>query len=284
MLESMTGFSEASDRSDRFLIQVSIKSVNGKFLNISTKCNRQCLKIEEDAYRILKSEFRRGTITVMITLKADPLSSINFESLSGKLGEIPEEFQPVTAELGSLIRAVSGGTEQEEISKADITRASSLLETCARKLRESRQAEGAELEKEILMLLDRIETVSGNIREQAPEIEENLKQKLTASVNELIGPDSRIEEADIAREIALRCEKADIREETERIAIHIQAFRNTVAETGEAAGKKLNFLCQELHREVNTLGVKIMETSFASPVIDLKTDIEKLKEQIQNVE
>ncbi len=283
MLESMTGFSESSDRSGSHLIQVSFKSVNGKFLNISIKCNRQCIRIEEEAYRVLKSSFERGTITAVITLKADPLSTIRFDSLAEKIRDIPEEFQPVNAEIGSLVRAVSGNTEQDDIPDDVIERTSVLIRSCAEQLRQSRQKEGAELEAEINLLLDRIDAGVSTIRESSSDIEKRLRTRLTDSINELLGPQLQLNEADLAKEIALRCEKADIREETERLMIHIKSFRDTI-NANEASGKKLNFLCQELHREINTMGVKIMDTSFASEIIDLKTDIEKLKEQVQNVQ
>lgn len=286
MLESMTGFAEVFNTENDFSVRISIKSVNGKSLHIHTALNRQCLPIEEGAYAAIKSNFHRGTISALITItKKDFLPLKHIDDILTKVKELPERLLPVSVEIGSILRAARTGSDIDDTPPAVRKIILAQIHQCVMELKESRKAEGEKLTQEVLPIAKGIKKEISRIKEALPELEKEVITNLTSTINSFLKEnDVMVDESDLAREIAVRCEKTDVKEEVERSLIHIDSLIETVEKNNGPVGKKLDFICQELYREVSTLGVKIKNTGYSSMIIDLKTDIERIREQVQNVQ
>lgn len=285
MLESMTGFAEVSARHDNVFITVSLKSVNSKNLRISTSGNKQCLEIEKRAYQMIREQFARGSISLTTHISHDPLSPSSLKALSSIFSNIPEDFTPLTFEGGSLLRALQHTDIPGGLSDDVIESVTGLIRKSVKELKASRKEEGNKLAGELIPRAGIVKDFAEELTRRQPEIDDLLQKELERSVNELLKiTGSSVDRSDLARECAIRLEKADIREETDRLLFHIETLIDTVTSEDDVVGKKLDFICQELHREVNTLGVKAKDTSIVSKTVTVKTEIEKLREQIQNVQ
>ena len=285
MLESMTGFAEDSAHHENVLITVSLKSVNSRNLRISTSCNKQCMALEDKAYRIIREYFSRGSVSIMIHIDSDPLSQSSIQTLADKIKELPEELNPVSVEAGSLLRALRHVEDKYDLPEESVASISSIIETTAEKLRQCRREEGEKLSEEFIPRALSIKEFAEKLKEKQPEIHKALQKELEQSLNDLLEmTGSRVDKDDLARELAIRLDKVDIREEIDRLLVHIDSFIETVQSSDTVVGKKLDFLCQELHREINTLGVKVKDTSIILETVTIKTEIEKIREQVQNVQ
>ena len=295
MINSMTGFGRSEVSDDRHKITVEIKSVNNRYLDLNIKMPRKFNALDTKIRNTLKRFMKRGKVDVFISYedfsKTDTAVKYN--------AQIAEEYLKnirTMAEAFSLSDDVSAATlsrypevfTMEEVPQ-DEAELWALLEQALKQAGDSfataRKTEGDFLEKDLLEKLDQMETNVAFITERAPQIVETYKEKLRAKVQDLLD-DKQIDEARLLTEVTLFADKIAIDEELVRLRSHVEATRQTIlkGDDKEGVGRKLDFLAQEMNREANTILSKSTDADLADTAIDLKTGIEKIREQIQNVE
>jgi uncharacterized protein YicC (UPF0701 family) len=285
MLESMTGFAEASGTWQGCSVRVGLKSVNGRGLAVNINANRSAFNLEEDVYRAVQAACRRGTVAAFITITVPAAATAGLGTLQRVLRDLPPGFPAVTAELGSLMRFARAAADDRVLPAGLVRAAARVTRTAVRRLCASRRAEGGRIVREILPRARRVAREIALVARSMPDINRRLAADMLAAVNAYLKDAGlKLRQEDIARELALRAERADTSEELQRAALHAAALVATINGRDPEAGKRLDFLCQELAREVNTLGAKLRGMRHAARVIAIKSEIEKVREQVQNVQ
>ena len=291
MVCSMTGFGRGEYLDDEKKIIIEIKSVNHRYCDINVKLPRTISRFEPEIRKRLKLYAERGKIDVFITyqnLKTSETVKYNKE-IAGEymnylkqIGEdfgLEEDIKPtVLARFPDVFSLEENyGAEDEEY--ADIQK---VLDEAGKMFLESRQKEGENLAKDLLDKMDEIETLVNRIESMAPQIIEEYREKLTAKVQDIL-ENRDIEEARIVQEVVIYADRVAVDEELVRLHSHIQAVRDILSED-KAVGRKLDFIVQEMNREANTTLSKSDTKEVTDIGIDLKTLIEKVREQVQNLE
>ena len=302
LLKSMTGYGRAQEQIGGRDILVEIKSVNSRYLEQNVRIGRNYTYLEEELKSLVKSRVARGKaeIAVSITLvegkKAD--IRVNDEIVRGYLDAMkqynasaPEDCRlagdvPITGEmrwktiigLPDVFRVEKPQEDEEAVRQAVLSVADKALAAFV----SMRETEGEKLRTDVLNRLTFIEERVKLIEEQAPELTEKYRERLYSRISELLGT-TAIDEQRILTEAAIFSEKTAVDEETVRLHSHIAQMRDMLAEEG-SIGRKLDFLVQEMNREVNTIGSKVQDVSITAVVVDMKSEIEKIREQIQNIE
>lgn len=291
MVVSMTGFGRSKVVSGPFSVNVEIKTVNHRFSEFNIRMPRQLLKIEEKMKKILNQYIRRGRIEVYVTLEGE--GTVTRKVLvDWKLIEEYYQFIQTAKErygiegnisltdlltLDELVHIEESEIGNEELENAVL----SALKEAIVLLKQMRLAEGAELKKDITANLYQLESSVIELRKYAPFVVQGYKERLTKRMADFLN--GQYDEARILTEVAIFADKADINEEMTRLCSHVQQFLHTL-EDKEPVGRKLDFLVQEMNREVNTIGSKANDSNIAKMVVEMKSLLEKLKEQIQNIE
>ncbi len=282
---SMTGFGYASKDFDEYEISVRIKSVNNKGIDISIKGPRDILFfIDIDIRNIIKKHFERGSFQVFIDLKyKKPKIFMNVETLKTAVENIKSVMKeiglsPSDDKLYDLASGLASELEETVIDEELKHNILSTLEEACVSLKEERKKEGEKLIKDIQERLLIIEDYLKKIEEQKEEIIQKNKEKITEKVKELLGEEFS-ERAFI--EATLLADKMDITEEIIRLKSHIQRFKELINQD-VPIGRKLDFLCQEMLREINTMGTKM--PWFSEYIVEMKTQLEKIRQQVQNIE
>lgn len=289
----MTGFGRGEFSTDGFTATVEFRSVNSRFCEVSIRLPRTIAERESEIQRLVKGVFSRGRINVQIQIELpSDISSeqqINREAAAAYRGLL-EELRDAAGlkepiQLEHILRfpdvfhtVENGGGEADEIWNAVLK----ALDEGSRKMLEMRRREGEALEKELLDRLTEIETNLLIVEEQAPERLPSARERLRDRLSEIID-DERIDNDRIEFEMALLADRLDIREECVRLRSHIDIFREAVS-GDEPVGRKLNFLSQEMNREINTIGSKANDAGLSHVVVRMKEQLEKIREQIENVE
>lgn len=291
MIRSMTGFSKAEVSENGINVTIEIKSLNGKGLDISARIPRNLNYKEIELREILKKNISRGTIAININVAHTDGSqyfSINNEAAKAcyaSLNEIRKELKlKDTVKLEHVIHFANSFPPAEIADEADKEWAVVLkaLKNAVIAINKMKSAEGQQISKDMLermnkiaASIDKIEGISTN---KIPEEREKLRMKIA----QLFDSDE-IDEHRIQMELVLIADKLDISEECVRMRSHIKFFFETFKDS-EPIGRKLNFLMQEMNREVNTIGSKSNDTEIAHLVVAVKEDIERIREQVQNLE
>lgn len=291
MLRSMTGYgwSERTEGGQR--IRVEVRSVNQRFLDVQVKAPRVLLQVEDRVRSAIESALSRGRITVYVEWKsaADAAPAVNMDAareLVRQLRALGEDLSvPGEVNLSLLTRFPQIFEQGGETAEADAVWAAlqpAAGEAIAR-LVEMREAEGSKLRDELAGRLGAIEAVVGEIEASAPEASVAMKERLITRLASLVDGSIPVDETRLAQEVAIAAEKVDFTEEVVRLRAHIAAARECL-DSDEPVGKRLNFLVQEMHREANTIGSKGGDLGITGSVVSAKEEIEKLREQVQNVE
>ncbi|WP_234400715.1 YicC/YloC family endoribonuclease [Virgibacillus senegalensis] len=292
MVRSMTGYGRKVCAIDRMDITVEIRSVNHRFLDISAKIPQTILYLEEEIKQKIKEYFNRGRVEVHIHLEGGALVSRNLV-VDWKLmdqyiehlrtikdtyhlaGEIPLEM---ATGISDLFQVEEVGQEFDGLSE-------SLLETvqgaCSQAY-QMREKEGGELAKDLLSRVENIEKLSKWLGERRDIVIMEYRDRIINRIQDYLQGEIK-EDARIIQEAALLAEKGDITEEVTRLLSHVNQFRHTLLQQS-SVGRKLDFIVQEMHRETNTIGSKSNDIQISEKVVDLKSEIEKIKEQVQNIE
>lgn len=291
MVVSMTGFGRSKVYSTNFSVTAEVKTVNHRFREYNIRMPRQLLKIEEKIKKKLGEYIYRGRVEVYITLEGEGFINrkvhIDWNLLDDyyrALMKIKEKYQ-----LDELISIQDLVTKDEFISIEEEDTGNeeledlvlNAIEEAAQQLIEMRYIEGNELEKDIRKQLQQFEQHIHQLETYFPSVVNQYKERLYKKIEDILS--GQVDETRILTEVAIFADKVDINEELKRLQSHLGQFKHTIA-LNDPIGRKLDFLLQEMNREVNTIGSKANDSFIGKQVVDLKSLLEKMKEQVQNIE
>lgn len=291
-MRSMTGYGTAEAMYNGKKITVEIKSVNSRYSDISVKMPRLYTFLEAPVKKAVTNYTSRGKIDVFINVdtSADESKEVCVNvSLARAYREAIERIAEETGTLGD-VNAVTLARlpdvlvlDAEDEDSEEMTRVVlDALDEAGRMYVKMREDEGENIRIVLTGYLDQIESIVGIIEEHAPEIVTNYRNKIEARMKEIMGS-VPYDEARLLTEVALFSDKVNVDEEIERLKSHIEQMRE-MFKAKEPIGRKMDFLIQEMNREINTTGSKCNNLAIARNVIDVKAEIEKLREQVQNIE
>lgn len=289
----MTGFGSASRRGRGLDLEVEIRSVNHRFLSLKQNLPEGFGKAEGEIERLVRARIGRGSVTVSVSVKAAsgpgaPLPDLaTLRATARRLREIGKALG-LKGDLtfSDLLSIPSLWSESRANGPAaDLwPRIRPLVARAVDALAASRAREGAKIARDLQARLDAIEERLDRIQERAPEVVAAYERKLEERIRALLsqkGMDGA--RADVIKEVALHADRVDISEEIQRLRAHIGEFRKILGLKGQV-GRRLDFLCQEMGRETNTILSKGNDTRISALGVEIKTEIEKIKEQVENVE
>ena len=289
MIKSMTGYGSAKGTVEGIEVSVELKSVNNKFLDTSVRLPRSFIFAEETVKAAVQSHISRGKVDVFVTVDTsmadDMVVRVNEPLLKGyidALQHIADEYAlPNDISVMSVSRFPDILSVEKKELDADAV-ADGIKSITEQDFDSMRVREGEKLRNDVLLKLENIENFVGIIEESAPKTVTEYRQRLLQKLNEVLGS-AGVDESRIITEAAIFADKVAVDEETVRLRSHISQLR-TMLETGSPIGRKIDFLMQEFNREANTTGSKCQNSDIAHVVVDLKSEIEKIREQIQNIE
>ncbi len=292
MILSMTGFGRGEAEYEGRRYTAEIKTVNHRFLDVSIKMPKSLSKFEGRIRNTLKEYLERGKVDVYITFYNTSPDTACIHYNKGIATEYMRYFKEIAADFGldddirvsTLSRFPDVFTTAEEELSEDLIwqELEPVLRDALKETRTSREKEGENLKEDILSKLEEIKKQVGIIEERAPEILENYRKKITEKVEELLNGAS-FDENRILTEVAVFADKICVDEEMTRLKSHVGAMGDELKKGG-AVGRKLDFIAQEMNREANTTLSKANDLFVSDTAIEIKTGIEKIREQVQNIE
>ena len=292
MIKSMTGYGSAKGTVEGIEVCVELKSVNNKFLDTSVRLPRNFLFAEETIKSAVMSHISRGKVDVFVTVDTsmadDMIVKVNEPLLKGyieALESISKEYglpNDITAMSVSRFPDVLNVEKKELDADAVAEGIRIIAEQALCDFDGMRIREGAKLKEDVLSKLETIEKLVGIIETESPKTVEEYREKLKQKLFEVLGT-TDIDETRIITEAAIFADKVAVDEETVRLHSHMAQLR-TMLDGGSPIGRKIDFLLQEFNREANTTGSKCQNAEIAHVVVNLKSEIEKIREQIQNIE
>lgn len=292
MIKSMTGFGrgEAADEKRRFTVE--IKSVNHRYLDVNIKMPKKFNYFESSIRALLKEYMERGKVDVYISCEEYGEANVSLKYNAALAAEYLRHLQSMAQEFGlendirvsSLSRypEVFVMEEQEDDEKELLRGLETSIRAACEQLDASRIREGEHLKADLCGKLDAMLAYVDFIEARAPEIMKSYRTRLESKVKEIL-ENRQLDEARIAAEVTIYADKVCVDEETVRLRSHIRSAYDTL-EAGGSVGRKLDFIAQEMNREANTILSKADDLEISDTGINLKTDIEKVREQIQNIE
>jgi uncharacterized protein (TIGR00255 family) len=293
MIRSMTGFGTAEGSVGDARVTVEVRSVNHRFFNPSIKLPNAMGRWENDVREAVRRGIGRGAVTVAARYEtagatAATIDDRRFAEYVARLRELQEKFnlRPDALDLAAILRLpdvvvsdggdpLAGGTAEELVAVVD---------RAVGALTEMREAEGARLAGYLDERLAVVEAALGRIEERAPRRLIEQRDRLRASVRELAGGVA-LDEGRLEQEIAILADRLDVNEELSRFRAHVAAFRDTMRDPGsDGIGKRLGFLLQEMLREANTTGSKANDAAVVADVVSIKEELERIREQVENLE
>ncbi|MEY2191286.1 TIGR00255 family protein [Bacillus sp. OV166] len=291
MVISMTGFGRAKTESDCFSVNVEVKTVNHRFCEMNIRMPRQLLKIEDRMKKKLNQYIRRGRVEVYVSLEGEGVVTrkvhVDWKLLDEYYQFIKQAREKYDVEGTLTLQNLLSRSELLHIEESEAGNEEldnlvlAATEEAAKYLTQMRMAEGEELKKDLLAILSQLESHVFELQKFAPLVVQSFKERLTKRMEEFVN--GQLDETRILTEVAVFADKADINEEVTRLKSHFQQFLQTL-ESMEPIGRKLDFIVQEMNREANTIGSKANDSNIAKKVVDIKSLLEKLKEQVQNIE
>ncbi len=292
MIKSMTGFGRSEVGTEIRKITVELKSVNHRYCEISLKAPKKLGFFDATIRSRLKKYISRGKVDVFITytdLTEGKICVTYNEELArdyfNNLMKIRDEFElDNDIRVSTIARMPDVLTLDEQTVDEDELYAllEQAIDTAAQQFVDSRIAEGAHLASDLESKLSTMLELVDQVEKRMPEIVSEYRKKLTDKISELLG-DTKLEASLVATEVAIMADRICVDEETVRLRAHIHNMKDTL-EKGESIGRKLDFIAQEMNREANTILSKANDLAVSNLAIDLKTEIEKIREQIQNIE
>ena len=292
MVKSMTGYGRAEDTLNGCTITVELRSVNNRYLDCNVRMPRLYLFAEETIKSRVQNTISRGKVDVFVTLDStggeqvqvsvnQPLADGYYAALT-QLAERYGLSKDISVSLLSRFPDVLLAEKAEEDVEQRAQDICSVLDRALADFDQMRTREGARLETDVLSRAARIEELVGKVEERSPQTVAEYRAKLEARMNEVLS-NTQLDPARILTEAAIFADKVAVDEETVRLRSHIGQLWHML-EQGGATGRKLDFLIQEFNREANTIGSKCSDIDIARHVVDIKAEIEKIREQIQNIE
>ena len=292
MIRSMTGFGRAQASVEGFNITVEIRSVNHRYFEFYAKIPRTYSFLEEKVKALLSTGISRGKVECSIQLEATAdesvVVSVNeplakgyvdaIKQISEKFG-LADDLSALSVARFSDVLAISKAPVDEEELWAKV---SPVVNEALQGFISMRETEGKKLSEDVLSRADTIIENVSYIEERSPETVKLYSERLLERMKNVLG-DTQIDESRILTEAAVYADKVAVAEETVRLRSHIEQLHEMLG-SSEAVGRKLDFLVQEINREANTIGSKAQDVDIARRVIDIKAEVEKIREQIQNIE
>ena len=292
MVRSMTGFGRAKNQINGFDVTVEIKSVNHRYFEFSLRIPRSYNFLEEKIKNFLSQKISRGKVEVSILIddlnQNSTVVEINREYADAyikaladlsKQYKIKNDLKVSTLALNSEMFKVRRVAVEDEVIEAAIM---PVLEEAVENFISMRSVEGERLLKDVISRTESILSKVGFVEARSPETVTAYKEKITQKIKEMLS-DNTVDEQRVLTEVAIFADKVAVAEETVRLRSHIKQF-NSLLLSDEAVGRKLDFIVQEMNREANTIGSKAQDIEIAHTVVDIKSEIEKIREQIQNME
>ena len=292
MLKSMTGFGRAQKEIDGYVITVELKSVNHRYFEFSSRIPRQYGFLDEKLKSYINGKVSRGKIECYVTIEAlntdtadvvvnHTLATAYVNALKeiAETYELKDDFGASTISRFPEVLVVRKSDEDEEKLWGYVQ------EVCSDaidKFVTMREVEGSKMKDDIYSRGQFILDCVSYIEERSPQTVKEYNDKLVERVHELLG-DVSLDESRILQEVAIYADKVAVAEETVRLRSHIEQL-NTFISSDEPVGRKMDFLVQEINRETNTIGSKANDVDIARKVVDIKAEVEKIREQIQNIE
>ena len=293
-MKSMTGFGRQDFRSEDVDISVEIKTINHRYRDYFIKIPRVLNPLEEQIRETMGQTIARGRVEVFIKFKT--LTAKNKTILFNK--ELAREYLKVLNSIKTMDSMISDEVNLDLVARfPDVVEVEEdagddeqtwqvlkpVLEQALAQVDASRQRDGVAMQKDMMARCDAIGTMTDDIAEKAPAMLENYRQSIRNQVEGYLG-DAAVEESRILTEVAVMADKLDISEELTRLKSHTGRLHTMLAEADEPIGRKLDFLVQEMNREINTIGSKSNDLAIANIVVNVKSEIEKIREQVQNIE
>ena len=292
MVKSMTGYGRARQERNGRNITVEVRSVNNRYLDCTVKMPRAYIFAEDAMKALVQKYISRGKVDVFVTVDAvtadqtvvqvnEPLARSYYQALSRlrEMFSLEDELSAATLARFHDVLAVTKAEEDLEMISADIC---AVLEEALTAHRQMRSVEGEKLFSDIAGRADTIESVVAKVEERSPQTVSEYRARLEAKMREVLQSTS-IDESRILTEAAIFADKIAVDEETVRLRSHLSQLR-TMLSGDEPVGRKLDFLIQEVNRECNTIGSKCNDLTIARDVVNMKAEVEKIREQVQNIE
>ena len=293
MIISMTGFGLANNNNKNFDIEFNFKSINNRFFDCKIKLPTSLSSLEKELYKITKEECVRGSIQIYCKIKMNTdnihIPKINKKKLDkfyNSLKPINDKFDNTNFNLNISFDQLLNNLNDEltsDLSNKDKQNVLSVFKLGLKDLLNSRLNEGKKIEKDIKSNLKDLKIICKKINVLQPKNKkikfQKLKNRITNIINEF---EYQLDDSSLYKELAIYSDKYDISEEIVRINCHLEQF-DSYFKSEKYPGKKINFLCQELFREINTIGSKSNNDSISLLVVDFKTNLEKIREQVQNI-
>lgn len=294
-LKSMTGFGRARGHvGNDWTAEIIVRSVNHRFLDLSVKLREAEAPLEPLLRRVFTRRVARGKVEVTLRLKrmtpASPEITVDealLEAVLARFAALSAKY-PVRGalevrDLLTIPQIFSVETPTDGYSPDEVASLEALAEEAARALQQMRQEEGRAIAADLLERLGFLRGKLAGLEARREEITGKVRDTLRARVQALL-PGVALEAGRIEQEAALAADRSDVTEELSRLAGHLTQFQDLITGAGEPVGKRLDFLAQEILRELNTLGAKARDLQLIREVLEMKSEIEKIREQVQNVE
>ena len=293
MAISMTGFGRGEYKDDNYQFSVECKTINHKYADINIRLPRKLSFLEDKARILVKDYIKRGRVDLYIKLDLLGSEDVNLkfdEELATQyvsiLKQIKDKFDLVDdisvmniAKFPDVIK-----TEEKEDDEDKLwSMLKVALENALLKLKEMRSEEGKKLAEDIQNRCDLLKNYIEDIEKYSYNVVIDYKEKLKNRISDMLEDPSIIDESRLAQEVAIYADKSSITEEIVRFKSHIEQLKNTVVKN-ESIGRKIDFLIQEMNRETNTIGSKSSDLNITNLVVEVKSELEKIREQIQNIE
>ncbi len=291
-MKSMTGYGMALLKSENYMTKVEVKSVNSRYLELNLRVPKDFMAIEDKIRQIIKSKLKRGKVDLYLSydVTSPDLQELSLNKDLAKayyrdmedLRKMLEIDEKITLRDIVLLEGVLKKSSTNETDKELLSQVLKTVEEAVENLDEMRKVEGENLKIDLENKIVNVEEFVGEIKTLAPKVIEENEKKFTENIYERL----KEEDLDLPRlttELAIMADKLSIDEEITRLSSHIFQF-NGIIKDKDSVGRKLDFLLQEFNREANTIGSKTTSSEILKLVVSLKSEIEKIREQIQNIE
>lgn len=293
MIHSMTGYGKAHYESEQLFLSIEIKSVNHRFSEIAVRMPNGFLELEELIRNQVKKRINRGKVDVFVIISGENLlkrdlhvdwtlmtTYVNSLQRAKSMYDLPTELSLdhllQLPELFTVVASEGDNDELEEVMTATCNRAID-------ELKKMRVKEGKVLYDNLHDRLDRMRKILHIIDEQSPRILEKMEERLLQKMQAILNEITQFDESRLLSEVAILADKTNIEEELVRLKSHLEQFYS-ILNSGGQVGRKLDFLAQEMNREINTIGSKANDVVISRKVVELKNELEMVREQIQNIE
>ena len=291
MIQSMTGYSRAVTQGDGWRVSAEMKAVNHRYCEIQIRLPKRYASVEERIRQYLADSLSRGKIDLYIKVEAagsddarlsvDKDIAIKYHDMIREISEMLGIHLNISASELIALPGVITTEEETRDAQESWELLSPTLDEAISQMVKTRRIEGARLAEDFLSRLDLMEGLRLELLGYAADIVENYRKRLTARITDLLGQQP-VDESRLAQEAAMIADRAGVDEELVRLSSHIAQFRELL-DSDEPVGRKLDFLCQEINREINTIGSKANDLNMTKIVVELKSELEKLREQTQNI-